>query len=37
MHQVVWDHVQSGVFHPCIDQLLHTATDRDDRLRACLR
>jgi len=36
-HQVMWDHVQSGIFHPCIDQLLHMATDLVDHLRGCLR
>ena len=28
---------QSGVFHPCIDLLIHLATDLIDHLHACLR
>ena len=30
-------YIQSGLFHPCIDQLLYLATDLLDRPHACLR
>jgi hypothetical protein len=31
-HQVMWHHVHSGVFHPCIEQLRHIPTALREQL-----